>query len=232
MSSQNTFGSAPARLGLSGAVALTAFAFATVSEASTLHFASTSDASAWTVAFTVSRIDGGPFPSGPFVSAANYNRFSGGVQWIANDSDGSNGGVLFWTQFVFRQTFDLTGFDPDSATLQFQWAADDSGEVFADRGSWVPKFSLNDGPLVPWGTGPTYAFGPVVTLDSGFVAGLNHIDFFVQGNGQTDGLAVKPVAFTANPVPVPPAGALLLSGLAALAACLRASPRAAPLERR
>lgn len=58
----------------------------------------------------------------------------------------------------------------------------------------------------------------MVTLDSEFVSGLNHIDFFVQGNGQTDGLAVKPLAFTANPVPLPPAGALLVSGLAALAA--------------
>lgn len=203
---------------LRGAVALAAVASTGAVSASTLNFASTSDASAWTVAFTVSGVDGAAFPSGPFVAAANVaGRFTDGVQWIANDADGSNGGVGNWTQFVFRQSFDLAGFDASSATLQFQWAGDDSGEIFADRGHWVPKFSLNDGPLVPWGTGPTYSFGPVVTLDSGFLAGMNHIDFFVQGNGQTDGLAVKAVSFTASPVPLPPAAGLLLGGLAALA---------------
>lgn len=155
MKRHNTFGASPAHLSLFGAVALASVAFATASPASTLDFASTSNASAWTMAFTVSSIEDGPFPSGPFVPAANYPRFSDGVQWIANDSDGSNGGVGAWTQFVFRQSFDLTSFDPASATLQFQWAADNSGEGFAARGHWVPKFRLNDGPLVPWGTGPT-----------------------------------------------------------------------------
>lgn len=206
------------------ALLLAALLSAGAASASTLEFASTSDVAAWTVAFTVSSVDNAPFPTGPFVSAANVTgRFSNGVQWIANDADGSNGGVGHWTQFVFRQSFDLTGFDPTSATLQFQWAADDSGEVFADRGHWVPKYSLNGGPLVPWGTGATYSFGPVVTLAEGFVVGLNHIDFFVQGNGQTDGLAVRPVAFTASAVPLPAAGMLLLGGLAVLTARRRLS---------
>lgn len=219
MISPSPFRRSSPRPSLRAALGLAALVAGSAAQASTLDFASTSHAAAWTVAFNVSGIDNAPFPSGPFVAAANVDgRFTQGVQWIANKADGSNGGVGHWTQFVFRQSFDLTGFDPASAVLQFQWAGDDSGEIFADRGHWVPKFMLNDGPQVPWGTGPTYDFGSVVTVDSGFVAGLNHIDFFVQGNGQTDGLAVKAVGFTASPVPLPPAGVLLLGGLAGLAA--------------
>jgi hypothetical protein len=143
-------------------------------------------------------------------------RVTDGINWLANNTSGSNGGVGNWTQFVFRQTFDLTGFNPADTKLEFQWAADDSGEIVADRGHWVPKFSLNGGALVPWGTGPTYSFGPVVTVNSGFVAGLNHIDFFVQGNGQTDGFALKALSLTASPVPVPASVGLMLGGVAVL----------------
>lgn len=199
------------------AVALVALLAAHESSASALVFASTSDPSAWQVATNVSRVDNAAFPSSGFVTATAVNgRTTDGVGWIANNNAGSNGGVGNWTQFVFRQTFDLTGYDPADAELKFQWAADDSGEIFAARGHWVPKFSFNGGSLVPWGTGPTYSFGAVVDLTDGFVAGLNHIDFFVQGNGQTDGFALKSVAFTANPVPAPEAYGLLLSALGLL----------------
>lgn len=201
------------------ALALTALLAVAGTQAATLPFASTSDAASWQVATNVSFIDLGPFPGGGFVTATAINgRVSDGVGWIANNASGSNGGVGAWTQFVFRQSFDLSGFNPADVQLQFQWAADDSGEVFADRGHWVPKFSLNGGALVPWGTGPTYGFGPVVSLTSGFVPGLNHIDFFVQGNGQTDGFALKALGLTANPVPAPASVGLMLAGLGVLVA--------------
>jgi len=210
------------RLGTRGALAACALLITTAGHASTLTFASTSDAASWQVATSNSRIDNAPFPTGGFVTATAVNgRFSEGIGWIANNRDGTNGGVGAWTQFVFRQSFDLTGYDAADAELKFQWAADDSGEIIADRGHWVPKFSLNGGDLVPWGTGPTYSFGAVVDLTSGFVAGLNHIDFFVQGNGQTDGFALKSIAFTASPVPAPEACGMLLSALGVLAAAAR-----------
>ena len=112
-----------------------------------------------------------------------------------------------WTFFVFRQTFDLTGYDPNTADLKFQWAADDSGQGFADRGTWTPKYSLNGGSLVAgtWPGGDSYSFGPTADLSSGFVPGLNVIDFYVEGNGTTDGFALNPISFTATPSPNPPA---------------------------
>lgn len=181
-------------------------------------FASTSDASQWQVATHVGGADGqfSSFNMTDFVSAvATPSR----PDWIANNSSGTNGPMETWTFFHFRQTFDLTGYDPNTAHLQFQWAADDSGEGFASRGTWVPKFSLNDGNLVPWGTGPTYSYGSTVDLTSGFVSGLNTINFYVEGNGVTDGFALKTIGFTAQlntnmtPVPEPETYAMLLAGL-------------------
>jgi hypothetical protein len=107
--------------------------------------------------------------------------------------------------FVFRETFDLTGYDPTTADLKFQWAADDSGQGFAETGNWTPKYSLNGGGLIAgvWPGGSSYSFGPTADLSSGFVAGLNVIDFYAEGNGQTDGFALNPISFTARAVPEP-----------------------------
>ncbi|MGE3849488.1 MAG: hypothetical protein AB7I01_21590 [Gammaproteobacteria bacterium] len=189
--------------------------------ASTLQFSSTNDVAAWTVAATTSRVDVNDiaaFPTDGFQAASLVTgRLSGTTQWIANNPTGSNGGVRAWTQFVFRQTFSLEGYKPTTADLTFRWAADDSGEGFADRGQWVPKFRLNGGPLIAWGTGPTYNLGDIVEITDGFVSGENTIEFFVQGNGQTDGFALEALSLTAMPMPLPAAnvlfgGAMILLG--------------------
>ena len=92
---------------------------------------------------------------------------------------------------MFRQTFDLTGYDPTTANLQFRWAADDSGEIGAVRGSWIPIYSLNGDDFVyyPGSTPstriPTYGLSALVTLSGGFNNGLSTIDFYVEGNGET-----------------------------------------------
>jgi hypothetical protein len=140
--------------------------------------------------------------------------------WIANNNEGSNGGVGNWTFFVFRQTFDLNGYDPATTVLSFKWAADDSGEIFAARGSWIPKFSLNGGAFIyypgssPSSRIPTYSLSDLVTLSSGFVSGSNTIDFYVEGNGQTDGFALTNVSLTARESSaVPEPATMLLLGL-------------------
>jgi hypothetical protein len=70
------------------------------------------------------------------------------LDWIANItscSNSANGGIggQQWTQFIFRQSFTLTAAEAASLQLTFNWAADDSRQVNATRGSWTPKWSLN-----------------------------------------------------------------------------------------
>lgn len=190
-----------------------------VSTASAMSFSSTDDASAWQVSMSQGGTDGqlASFSTTNFQPAVTVagRLTSDGTEWIANNTTGTNAcctGV--WTFFVFRQSFTLTPAEAVSANLQFQWAADDSGEGFADRGSWKPKYSLNGGSLVAgvWDTGNTYDLGHLTTVGSGFVAGVNTLDFYVEGNGVSDGFALKSVAV----VPEPETYALMLAGLGAL----------------
>lgn len=181
-------------------------------------FSSTSTADQWQVAVNLGQPDGQvtSFQTSSFQGAvAISGRTTDGIGWIANNSSGTNGYIGYWSFFVFRQEIDLTGYDPASASLTFQWAADDSGQGFADRGSWVPQFRLNGGAFQTssWVGGSTYDFSAPTTLNSGFVAGKNIIDFYVEGNGVTDGFALKSVSFTAAPVPEPDTTALMAAGL-------------------
>jgi hypothetical protein len=190
-----------------------------VAHAAGPSFQSTSSVAAWQVATRVGGVDGAfsSFPTTGFAPAVTVTgRQTEGIDWIANVASGSNAVFVgTWTFFVFRQTFDLTGYDPSTASLQFQWAADDSGEGFASRGTWRPKYSLNGGSLISgnWPTGNTYGFSPVTTVSSGFVSGLNTISFYVEGNGVTDGFALKSLGLVAQ-VPEPGAWSLFGIGLA------------------
>lgn len=189
-------------------------------------FASTNDASAWQVSTSLSGTDGAlsSFSTANFQSAVTVTgRVSDATNWLANNSSGTNSCCTgSWTFFVFRQTFSLTAVEAANGSLKFQWAADDSGEGFAQRGTWLPKYSLNGGSLVNgvWSSGSTYDLGPAVDLTSGFVAGKNTIDFYVEGNGVSDGFALKTAGFTA-PVPEPETCALMLAGLAATGLMVR-----------
>lgn len=200
--------------------------FWTLTAKADLVFGATSNPSAWTVAVNHGGADGqlASFQTNNFIPAVAITGRSG---WIAMNSTGTTGCIGCWTFMVFRQTFDLTGYDPASVDLQFQWAADDSGEGFADRGTWIPKLTLNGGAFIYYPGASaghpvnTYSYSSTVALQSGFVPGLNTIDFYVEGNGVTDGFALNTVSFTGTPAgsPVPDPATMLLvgSGLSGLA---------------
>lgn len=196
-------------------------------------FYSSSDPSShWFVSTNVDRTGDGQlasFKTDNFLQAISV---TGRGDYIANNATGTNGGIGDWTFFVFRQMFDLSGFDSATAAFSFQWGADDSGQGFAARGSWIPKFSLNGGGFVEYPGSPiaTYDYSSVVDLTSGFISGLNAIDFYVEGNGVTDGFELSSLSFTAAPLnSVPEAATLTLTlfglGMLGLANAGRRGPR-------
>ncbi len=104
-------------------------------------------------------------------------------QWIA-PSDGLSSGHGIFPQGVYdyRTTFDLTGYDPSKAYLTGIWqgypAANDI--LFNGQAQHIPTPFLNPSPF---------------TLSSGFVSGLNTLDFLVNntgfGNNPTDNTWVQ-----------------------------------------
>ena len=182
---------------------------------------------AWQVDANTTGVDGtAAFKSDDFVTATTVTAL-GRTNWIANNADGSNGGIGAWTYFTFQQTFDVTAAQITAGdVLTFEWAADDSGKGHDERGSWAPTFSLNGGAQVAgvWNTtDESYVFG-VPTTVSGFVQGDNTLTFYVEGNGQTDGMSLKVLSF-APAVPEPGSLSLLAAGLGLLGVTARRAKR-------
>jgi hypothetical protein len=137
-------------------------------------------------------------------------------RWISVETDGSlsaTGHAFYPTHYWFRTTFDLTGYDPGSAVLHFRCAKDNE----------VGSYRLNAGTVVTDRCGVGFAFGGLQTLSSGFVSGINTLEFHVVGDAVTDGLLVDVEGFAVSPatppavVPEPATVSLVALGLAGLA---------------
>lgn len=109
--------------------------------------------------------------------------------------------------YTYRLTFDLTGFDPATAQITGSWAVDNQGTAIRLNGA------------VTGNTASGYTALTAFTVTSGFVAGINTLDFvvreFAAGGANPTGLRVDGIAGTADvaAVPAPPAIWLLGTGL-------------------
>jgi hypothetical protein len=91
--------------------------------------------------------------------------------------------------YTYRLTFSLAGFDPSTAQVSGAWGADNAGTALILNG-------VNTGY-----TAPSYAPLTPFTLSSGFVPGINTLDFvvnqFASGGANPTGLRVAALVGTA-----------------------------------
>ena len=98
--------------------------------------------------------------------------------------------------YTYRLSFDLTGLDPATVSIHGNWGVDNSGTIFINGVSVASTSSYN--PL------------PSFSITSGFVAGVNHLDFVVNnwaaGGANPTALRVANLTGTGTAtVGVPPA---------------------------
>lgn len=109
--------------------------------------------------------------------------------WIGPNTDiqatGENPGT-----YTYRTTFDLSGFDPTTASLAGRWMADNG----------ILNILLNDVPTVY--SGGAFNFWSLFTINSGFGAGVNTLDFIVVNGGGPTGLRVEVTGNATNNVPI------------------------------
>jgi hypothetical protein len=91
--------------------------------------------------------------------------------------------------YVYRTTFDLTGFDPTTLKISGMWAADNSGTDVRLNGASLGITASGYAPLTSF------------TIDGGFVAGMNTLEFEILDIGCHNGLRVELVASDVAPAP-------------------------------
>lgn len=150
------------------------------------------------------------FPIPPWVGDNTSSR------WIGPNNTSQMIGPV--GTYRYETTFSLTGFNPSTASVTGNWSADNAGLNILINGT---PLGLNTGP----GNGAFTSFHSF-TVNSGFVGGLNTLDFVVNNangrpGGNPTGLRVE-MNGTATATAVPEPDSLLLillgTGLLGLAA--------------
>ena len=129
-------------------------------------------------------------------------------RWIWINAAGAGG---TGTPFVFSQTFDLTGLDRSTAVINASWGVDDVGFVRLNGStSGIGSGALSLTPVVESNFRTLNDF----TLDSGFLPGLNTLEFVTTDNANPGGLNFTIRTSSADAIPEP--SSALLLGLGAL----------------
>jgi hypothetical protein len=115
-------------------------------------------------------------PAGPWLAHGPASK------WIAPQAPQGTGNSP--GNYTYRLTFSLEGFNPATAVITGRWSSDNAGvDVRLNGVSTGITFDGNFG-----------AFSPQFTINSGFVAGTNTLDFIVNNAGTT----VNPTGFRAE----------------------------------
>lgn len=124
------------------------------------------------------------------------------------DGNGATGEVT-----TFETTFDLSGYNPATATISGQALFDNFGTISLN-GNAIGGTITGFGTLTPFGTNAKF-----------FVAGINHLDFTLNNISGPDAFQVAGLTVTAAPVtgtvPEPTSWALMVGGFALVGAASR-----------
>ncbi len=124
--------------------------------------------------------------------------------WIGPVGDGQLNGPV--ATYDYQTTFSLTGFSAASASITGLWASDNEGVDILINGVSTGQVTTSQ-----------FTAFTTFTITSGFVAGLNTIDFIVHNAGGPTGVRVEQTGTAdANVVPEPAALALFGMGAAML----------------
>jgi hypothetical protein len=112
-------------------------------------------------------------------------------QWIWQNLNGSPINVTR----TFRTTFNLTGFDPNTALISGEWAVDNVGVDILING-------ISTGNTIPYGISAFNRFTDF-SITEGFISGLNTLDFIVRDEGVISGFRVGEISGTASTISEP-----------------------------
>lgn len=122
-------------------------------------------------------------PSGSGATLGMATTTAANPNWVQNTSSGDwispgASGTTNWApgMYEYQTSFSLAGLDPSTAELTGSWASDNNGCIYLNN--------VNTGDC-------TAAVGGFKTFDSftitsGFVAGVNYLDFVIMNTGTTD----------------------------------------------
>jgi len=143
------------------------------------------------------------------VNNPGWNDFAGptNARWISYNASATGPGG---TPYTFRTTFDLTGYDPTTASLSFTCGMDNN----------VDGVFLN-GVAVGGASCQYHGLGAVQTISAGYASGVNTLDFVISGDQVTDGFIYNTTGFSAralptSSVPEPATYLMLATGLGAI----------------
>jgi len=147
------------------------------------------------------RTSAGGYPIPPYIGDNTLSR------WIGPNNDPQLDGPI--GTYVYRTTFDVTGLILSTASIAGGWSSDNNRVDILLNG-----ISIGNGPtsFTQFSTG----FVPF-SIASGFVAGVNTLDFVLYNGGGPTSLRVE-MSGSASPVGVPDGGStfVLLGGVMSL----------------
>lgn len=134
-------------------------------------------------------------------------------RWISISSTGTPGS----NTTSYRLTFDLTGFDPLTAVITGDWGVDNDGAILIN--------GVATGNTLTGGSTNNFNVLHAFTINSGFVAGSNFIDFVVTDLGAPTALRVDNLVGTARlvngAIPEPATWLMMLLGFGAVGIAVR-----------